>query len=657
MLPALPVDPAPYAAFIRAHLMQPLAPDAGAPRAVAETELAVAGDRWFWADDNAKALELLTLPALWPGCRDDVTDSLRFLASLCDGPFIFRRTSHPRLEKQHGEGLHAAFKHGFLQIEADLARGRIGVGMRFHDGRDTDSLTLAGHRVAFTAGGRRHVVLARDVADGGGIRHADGALELTHHQDLTFPAGWGRTRRLGRLAVTARFRADAMAFDAEIALEVDPGAEVSDVSLILGQDRLSHGRNGVTYDTLHGLRADGSVLAAVAGRAEQALPGSAGAGYWCIAQGAALRGFALGLHSLPREAGRVAALHLAPGAPGQLGWVGAEHGFPGPQAGATLVAAERRLLTSGGFYDQVADYAVLLGDAARMGDGRLTDFSISYDYGAELVAFARCVRLLDGRAGRADPALREEARALYDRMLDVYQARMLEAEAWRPGSVFSRPLGFVVQSLCDMVLATGEARYRTALDRATEALLGFEREQRDVAGDPSSVFVMGHGGAAVPYLDCHAAVLLGLVRAVPLLSSAALRGRAVAAVDRGVNAFALATVAVDFYGPKRQDVIAVDFQVPEGRRMLDGYWNFAAALALRAFRALQRSPDPELQKVAARHEDRIALMRGVVLLRFRHSLRERGDAVEVRTGILSEETNSETQPWVALAMARQSGDW
>ncbi len=39
------------------------------------------------------------------------------------------------------------------------------------------------------------------------------------------------------------------------------------------------------------------------------------------------------------------------------------------------------------------------------------------------------------------------------------------------------------------------------------------------------------------------------------------------------------------------------------------------------------------------------------------SLRPRGDAVEVRTSVLSGETNSETQPWVALALVRHSGAW
>jgi len=33
--------------------------------AIAETALPIAGDGWFWTDDNAKVLEFLSRPELW----------------------------------------------------------------------------------------------------------------------------------------------------------------------------------------------------------------------------------------------------------------------------------------------------------------------------------------------------------------------------------------------------------------------------------------------------------------------------------------------------------------------------------------------------------------------------------------------------------------
>jgi hypothetical protein len=429
-------------------------------------------------------------------------------------------------------------------------------------------------------------------------------------------------------------------------------AQVSDVVVTLARTISAMAVNGVTHDTVQGLRADGTAFAALASRTEAPIPGTAGARHWCIAQGAAMRGFALGIHAIPRA--RIAGLRVSPARGASLGWLGAEHAFDGPRGGACLVAAERRVLTAGGFYDLPAQYAALLADPALMEAGRATDISISYDYGAELVAFARTVRLLSGGAVR-DEALREEAGALFDATLATYRDRMLAAELSRPGSVFSRPLSFVVQALCDMILATGEPRHRAALEEAVEALLGFGQAQRDVAGGPSLVFLMGWSDAT-PYMDCHAAALLALIRAAPLLPEA-LRRRAAEAVDLGLHAFSLATVQVQFEGPKRQDVVAVDFATPGGRRQLDGFWNFAAGMALRAFRALSRSPDPELRRIAARHEERLALLRSVIQMQLRRSLRPRGEAMEVLTSVLSGETNSETQPWVALALVRHSGDW
>ncbi len=653
--PPLPNEPEPFARFITERLMQPVDPSPGAPLAVTETELPVDGDRWFWADDNAKALELLTLPSLWPSVAGPGRDSFRFLASLCRGPFIFRRTSHPRLEERQRDATGASFTHGFLSIRADHPRGLVTVGMRFHDGRDTESLYMANHRIRFRAGGTRHDVTVA-AAERGAVEHRGAELLITHQAEVTFRS-WGRTKRLGRLTVLHRFRADAAAFEVEARLEVDAASGASDIGILLACDDLNHGKSGVTdifYDAVHGLREDGRPLMGLSGRREAWIPGGRGAQYWCASQEAMMRGFALAIHCLPREPGRIAGLRMVPASIHTLGWLAAEHRFEGSQAGATLVAAERRLITSGGFYNHPDEYAALMRDDALVAGGRVTDISISYDYGAELVAFARIVRLLSG-AGPPDPAMREEAQALYDRLLAVFRDRMLGAERLRPGSVFSRPLSFVVQSLCDMVLATGEARYHEALEEAAEVLLDFGREQTDVAGRPNLVFLMGQKAPAA-HLDCQSAAILALARAAPLLTEA-LRARAVEAADRAMGAFAIATVAVDLGGPKLQDLVTVEHVAGGGRQHYNGFWNFSVALALRAFRALARSADPGMREVSARHAERVSLLRTLIQRQFRASLRPLGDAVEVRTSVLSAETNSETQPWVALALVRQPGDW
>ena len=68
-----------------------------------------------------------------------------------------------------------------------------------------------------------------------------------------------------------------------------------------------------------------------------------------------------------------------------------------------LVAAEHKLITAGGFYDRVGDYAGLMrrGSAAKAMQRSACDFSISYDYGATFNALAKCFAV--AAAGRRPP--------------------------------------------------------------------------------------------------------------------------------------------------------------------------------------------------------------------------------------------------------------
>ena len=660
MPPNCPTDPSRYAAFIVRHLMRRVGPLRSSHGfAVAETEEAMDGDRWFWADDNAKVLEFLTLPALWRRHSEDVAEVFRFLRSLCRGSFILRRTGHPRLEARENDGARARFVHTFMTIGCDLPKGIVEVGMRFHDGRTARNLTLTGNYVQFTHDGERHTLDVEEAITGWDTRHRGEVLELSHSGELAFPQG-GRSHRLGRLTYTYRFDARSMVIDAEAALDLDSAVTVSDVVLTIGQDDLSHGENAVTHGSLHVERPGQPPLHLTAGEEpSHRVHQVPGATYWCLAQQEEMRGFALGIHSLPREPGRVSAIRAVGEAPERLHWVVAEHLFPGRHQGTRLVAAERKLITSGGFYDRVDECAGLLRQCVGAPSVQPLDLSVSYDYGAELVAFARCVKGLSGTdPAIADPRMLEEARALYDRYLGVYADNLLARHGEDPGSIFSRPLSFVAHSLVDMLGATdggGAPRYREALREVVDVLLGFERQQTDVVGAPSSVFLMGQGrSGSSPFMDCHSAARLALVRAAPVLGD---DPRLPAAVARGLGAYCLATLPVEFGTMRKQDVVGIDFVEPGGaRRTLDGYWNFSAALTLRAFGAMRRSRHPGIRQALARHGDRVGVFELLLRDQLRRSLRPRGDAIEIRTSVLSAEGNSETQPWAALALVEDPGD-
>ncbi len=61
----MPTEPLPFADFIVSRLLKPLPSWPHSNRAIAETAIPIEGDDWYWADDNAKVLELLSLPSVW----------------------------------------------------------------------------------------------------------------------------------------------------------------------------------------------------------------------------------------------------------------------------------------------------------------------------------------------------------------------------------------------------------------------------------------------------------------------------------------------------------------------------------------------------------------------------------------------------------------
>jgi hypothetical protein len=101
----IPTEALPAASFLIGHLYRPFDLGDGTPRfALAETERPCQGDVWFWTDDNAKALELLSRPEIWRRYPEETAQVLRIVRTMCDGPFIFRRVSLPRLEETARSG-------------------------------------------------------------------------------------------------------------------------------------------------------------------------------------------------------------------------------------------------------------------------------------------------------------------------------------------------------------------------------------------------------------------------------------------------------------------------------------------------------------------------------------------------------------------------
>jgi hypothetical protein len=441
-----------------------------------------------------------------------------------------------------------------------------------------------------------------------------------------------------------------MFVDLKAELDIAPGIEISDAALTFGLDNLSHNDNNIRYEAMS-VVVPGQELRIVEANAKARTEIDArGCRYWSVFQRSQMAGFAVGIHSLPAGTCPMSLLRVNCQEEGaRLHWVVSEFEFSGPQRGK-LIAQERKLITSGGFYSAADTYADILQRQSRLADVRACpiDFSVSYDYGAEVHSLARCFRSLSTEGMFSpDKELKSRLKDSVSHLFHVYDERFLKEARASDAEIFSRSLSFVALAYAEMLEATGETSYSQALRNSCELICRFERQNLAVDGSVQSGFVMGTKHDALPYVDCHAACLLALSRGIELLDEKAW----VASIDRGLAAFCIDTVLINFCGPKKQDVVGVDYLDHDSQRhTLETFWNFKAGLCLRLFNALQKTQHEGLRAVWAKHSERLSVLEGLMRDRITRSLRERETGIEILTSMLSAETNSETQPWVALGL-------
>ncbi len=642
-----PIDPVAAAEFIVRRLVRPLRFSDADYLAIAETEHPFGDDDWYWTDDNAKVLEFLSRPELAGAYREQAGEILRFLQVMCRGPLILRRVSTPRLLETGWHNGETSYCHSLMHLRCDLSRGAVMAGIRFHDARDADNLLLHTNCVEFTYRRQKYVVPVEEAVDNSHAELNEHQLELRFSAELFFTPRRAKLR-LGRITYVYTIDARSMAFTVEATLDVDPAVDVADVVLTVGHDHLSHGMNDVAYHRVFVNRPGAGQSSFAAGEPGRHFLATAGADYYSIAQ-TEIAGFALAVHSRPREPARLREIEVLVREPGKLHFVRSRYRFDGDCRGRRLVIAEDKVLTSGGFYGRLAEYSGLLHEAVALRSARAptaVDFSVSYDYGAELNAFAQYFVALS-RDGAA-LSERHTVKALFDTYLQYYFDLFVEGHYRRENTIFSRQLAFVMLALATMVRATGDTAYRARLEQLCDVMLEFEKLFDDVAGNAVSGFMMGTQSSRIVFVDCHSAALLALIEAANHVADP----RLAAAVDRGLGCFAIQTTKIDWLGEQRKiDVIAVDWVNDEGTRHSNhGFWTYHTGLTLRMFAALRRSPEPGIQAVAARHRDRLGLIETIMRWHVERSLTWHDGAVEIRSSILSSETNSETQPWAAIGL-------
>jgi hypothetical protein len=617
--------------------------------AITETEHPFGGDNWFWTDDNAKVLEFLVRPELGHHYAQEAEEILKFLRLMCQAPFIFRRVSTPRLEQTGQQGTTASYYQSLMHLRCDLPKGYVVAGIRFHDDRTADNLLLCANCVDFTYRGRTYSVNVENAIDTVDAAQDGHILRLRHSGDLYFKPYW-RPLRLGRINYIYTIDARSMLINVAVTLDVDAAANVVDVELTIGHDHLSHGGAGVTYSSIFTDGPGSKTLQFTAGELGRAVLATPGITYYSLTQ-AEIAGFALAVHSSPREPARLSSIETLVREPGKLHLARARYRFDGSCRGTRLAAVEDKMLTAGGFYHRSADYAKLIRGAVSTKSAQEVcfDYSLSYDYGAELNAFANYFAAMSSCA--VDTQICEEIRSLFDLYLGMYFELFIDGHSHKQNTVFSRQLAFVVLGVITMYRATGAEAYLHRLAQLCEVMLDFEKRFDDVAGVPASGFMMGAQSQRTVFVDCHSAALLALTEAAKHIDGTRLAG----VIDRGLGCYCIETTKIDWHdGPHKIDVIAVDWVDDHGTRHINhGYWNYHAGLTLRFFAALRNAVHPAFQAVAARHRERIELFEMIMRWHIERSFCWRDGALEIRSSVLSTETNSETQPWATLGLLEQ----
>ncbi|WP_149535402.1 hypothetical protein [Siccirubricoccus phaeus] len=633
--PPPPADPiAAGLAFLKAQLAKPVSFQGGRTLALAETAQPFNNSRWYWTDDNAKALELLAQPAIRdadPGFTDQILD---FVLGMSASDLIWRRLAEPQLQASQPAPQVFEVVNPFHRFWGDLSRGMVLQGGRFNDGRDREAAAHTGNLVEFRLQGRTHCIDVEDsIAEHGMLRTPE-AVVLFHESVLMAPNSRfnNRPERVGTLRYEYIIRADSPVIQLKVRLRAEAGVTLKAVRITTACDNLSertrHCRIGTAAGYVTpGLPAEGQAYI------------HTGPFRQLVLQEAGLGNYAHALHIQPQQPEAVKTVSATVAGEGQLHWCLTRYAADSVPPGGEFAISENRLLVTGGTPVPTPGVEAPLRDPAGHA---CIDPSASYDYGAELNAVATywAHATLGSYRHPVAPARLAMLKSWFDRHLDGFFAFATPAGHAGP-AVFVRGISFVLLALDTMLQASGEARYRLARDAALDMLL---QAQKDGAND--GLFV--DSGGIVAHLDCHAAAILALAR----LARRDGDPRLPQALRRALHALRLGTVTMQRDGVTLPfDTITLRSRKPDGDWYEEGaFWTYKAGLLLRALKLVRARRAEGVLAWLPEEWDRLAMLTRLCQERLAMTARPTPDGIEHLTSPTAGETNSETQPWVLLGL-------
>ena len=625
-----------------AKIIDPLQPEPVV--AIAETAERINDTRWFWVDDTGKTAELFAVPSVRDAHPALADATLDYILRLSPEFIIQRRAAVPELKLVDAYPERFLAYNSFFNLAGDLTRGVICPSIRFNDNRNRMVAQYSGTVVGFRYWGRRQTVdIVGSIKSWSIVEHAD-RIVVSHTSVIEGKPLIGLAKHVCDVTYSYTLWRCRSTVEVSVAVTTAPDVTLEDVLLTTAFDQLSQG---------------GAFQTAIVGRGGEfhrhpvpvesrvALT-SEPADYLSLFEAAVTPGFAIGLHAHLKHAAKLGAIIAEGSRPGHYHRVYARYALGKVRGSETRSIEEGRLLTGGGYYDQPEIYRRLM-MAADAGTGEI-DPSMSYDIGAELNAVAATILFTKRGLYSVSPPSGDRLHVLknwYDRHLDLFLAVVRPGEPDVHQRVFVRGLSFVILSLDCMARAYEDGGYRAKLEICVQLLL---RLEVPVGGGFEESLFATHGpdDPPPPELDCQSAALLALARAAcwgdpdRRISDAVRRGL------RGI----VPTYSYPDQGERKTLVYeSIAVRKKTGGTLRDtGYWNFKLGLSLRAFNAIRQIQDLKLLSLDPETLEHLDLLTTISRRAIVPSVRWNNVTVEVLTCQRAGETNSETQPWVALGL-------
>jgi hypothetical protein len=607
--------------------------------ALSETEHSFNNTDWFWVDDSAKAAELLCVPRLRmqdPAMTDRLID---FIVDMSKGPFIHRRVGPPALTIEQDDPANFKLNNPFNILYGNLTTGKIFVAIRYNDGRTRPLTCLTSNVVSARWRGEVHsCIVERNIVSHDIALSQDKAV-LSYTSRLT--AGDGSATVLAMVTYSYTLHSDRTDIGVEVKFVPERNRLLSDVKLTTTFGELGH-HGSIDRARILGVDGEQEILSPAPGHMKLTRKPFK---YMNLDESRTMYGFATGVHAVLQNPERLIEVAANSNGNGHFGEISNLYRQKWATRWTPVRISEIRMVTGGGFYEYPEYYRHLMVDKPPI-PGASIDPSMSYDLGAELNSVA--AYLLFSRAGEYEvqPPSLERLAALktwFDRHLDIYFAHVPLDDPTKYQTIFVRGLTFTVLALDTAHRAYSEEVYSERILKCAKALLAIQF-QVSGAEDDAAVF----NSDVHPELDCHTTAMLALVRA---LRHGADPAAVAIGIGRGLRAIRIATMPDGAPGQGKLLHPTLQMQQRADGPVDSGYWTFKLGVSLRAFHAIRAAvADGRLHL----DEDTLAY-----LARLEHTARSaithamvvQHDEIEVLTSANSGETNSETQPWVALGLA------